>query len=78
MSALAAFQDWPDQNVGWFNKDQERVIADFKIPGDGKLGSGGWGSRATYYPRKPIENPNAWFANHAAKLASLERAEGLR
>ena len=75
MSALALAQDWPDAGVAFFSKKEEVRIMTHPIPGENKRS---WGSSASYYPRRPIENPGQWFANHSAKLSSMLRAEGKR
>lgn len=74
MVSLAAFQSWPDAGVKSFSQEEETRIMRYPIPGENKRP---YGSSAIYYPRKPIESPSRWFANHTAKLLSLLRAEGM-
>jgi hypothetical protein len=76
MCALAEALKLPDANVRWFSKDEERRILAFPIPGE-KKGGRDFGDTAIYYPRRPVESPTRWFADHAARLRSLERAEGM-
>lgn len=69
---LADVQNWPEAGVpGFSNKEKARVYA-HRIPGEEKQRFG-----VRHYPRKPREDVGRWFANHAAKLRSLERAEGM-
>jgi hypothetical protein len=69
--SLSDWQDDPHADVRFFNAEEQRRIAKFKIPGDTQQS---WGSAASYYPRKPIESPRKWFQEHAEKLRALERA----
>jgi hypothetical protein len=74
-SALAAFDGWPEVDVLWFTRDEERRIMAFPLPGEDRRK---YTSAATYYPRRPVESPARWFADHAARLRGLELAEGMR
>jgi len=78
--SLAWLLDLPEQDVPFFTREEERRIMEFEIPGEPRWRDSNqqWGARATYYPRRPRENPARWFREHAMKLAALERAEGLR
>jgi hypothetical protein len=78
--SLADCQDWPEAGVACFtNAEKKRIIAKCnEIEQAAKQSAEQktkrkWGERL-YYPRKPRENVAEWFANHAAKLRSLERA----
>lgn len=72
MSACAGFQDWHDAGVPSFSKEERDRIWRFKVRGYDRRNS------PIYYPRRPIEDPGKWYADHAAKLRGLERAEGLQ
>lgn len=78
--SLAWLLELPDQDVPFFTREEERRIMEFKIPGEqrGCESDQRWGTRATYYPRRPRENPARWFREHTMKLAALERDAGLR
>ncbi len=78
MSGVGDFLDWPDADVPFLTRDEERRVAEYPLPGDKARTNESWGGRALYYPRKSLENPGRWFADHAERLAALERAEGLR
>ena len=72
---LADMQNLPEAGVAGLSHEEERRIMAFPIPGElpRKYGGG-----ATYYPRRPIENPGRWFADHRERLRNLEMAEGIR
>lgn len=77
MSGVGDFLDWPDAGVPFFDHEEEKRVARFPLPGERTRTDESWGGRATYYPRKPREDPRRWFNDHAARLAALERAEGM-
>ncbi len=51
-----------------FTAEEVDRINKFKIPTDDKRKFGN-----TYFARRPTENVKKWYADHKAKLASLER-----
>ena len=74
MCVLAELQNWPGAGVPFFSHAEEMKIMNYPFPKEvrRKFTSG-----ATYYPRRPVEVPATWFANHALKLRSLEQAAGV-
>jgi hypothetical protein len=76
MHPLATIQLDPAVDVPFFSRGEEQRIHRFRIPGE--RGSRDFGDTAIYYPRRPVESPARWFADHAARLRGLELAEGIR
>jgi hypothetical protein len=69
MSNLAEAQLWAEREKLVFTDEERARVAAFKIPGEGPLRFG-----PRMYPRRPNVNVREWYADHAAKLKSLERA----
>jgi hypothetical protein len=67
MHPLAHAQELLETTPGWTPAEKRRIAA-FKIPGDYD------GSRFDYHYSARAKR---WRSDHAAKLAQLERAEGL-
>lgn len=67
--SLADAQDLPEAGVPGLNLEERARMRNVRFPGDPPPDANPF-----FYPRKPKENVKQWFADHAEKLRSLERA----
>jgi hypothetical protein len=72
-SILADAQSWPEAGVAGISLQEREHMRSIKLPNEWR----GKPIDKRYYPRKPTVNVRQWYSDHAAKLRSLEKAEGL-